>query len=103
MFTEKYVLVKEMLTNRLNTGLQLRVWVEKSIHEVETHWLSGKEKVLGEAVSTEDHAISISWDMKGPITIEFLEKGATVKSAFSCQLLRQNYCYLLNDPGIPPE
>ena len=40
------------------------------------------------------------WDIKGLITIDFLEKGATVKSASYCQLSRQNSPYLFNDP--PP-
>ena len=26
-------------------GLTLRAWVEKTVHGVETYWLSGKEKV----------------------------------------------------------
>ena len=33
--------------NRLNMGLSLQVWVEKTVHGVETHCLSGKEKVPG--------------------------------------------------------
>ena len=35
--------------------------------------------------------------MKGPITIDFFEKDATVNSASTYQLLRQNSPYLLND------
>ena len=38
--------------------------------------------------------------MKGPITIDFFEKGASVNSASYCQLLRQNSPYLLNDLHI---
>ena len=38
------------------------------------------------------------WNMKGPITINFLEKGATVNSASDSHLLMQNSPYLLNDP-----
>ena len=37
-------------------GFLLRVWVIKTIHVVETHWLSGKEKVLGTAVCKEGNA-----------------------------------------------
>ena len=33
--------------------------------------------------------LTVFWDMNGPITIHFLEKGATVNSASYCQLLRQ--------------
>ena len=29
----------------------------------------------------------VFWDMKGPISIDFLEKGAAVNSAMYCQLL----------------
>ena len=57
---ESYVLVKEIFTNRLNMGLLLRVWIKKIVHRVETHWLPGKEKVLGVAVSKETHADSLS-------------------------------------------
>ena len=40
---------------------------------METHWLSGKEKVPGAAVSKGGHADSLL-DMRRPITIDFLEK-----------------------------
>ena len=32
-------------------GLPLRVYVEKTHFEMETYWLSGKEKVLGATIS----------------------------------------------------
>ena len=44
-----------MLTNGLNMGLSLQSWFEKTVHGVETNWLSGKEKVPGTAVSKEDN------------------------------------------------
>ena len=37
---EKHVLVKQMFTNELNMGLPLWARIEKSVHGVETHWLS---------------------------------------------------------------
>ena len=43
-----------------------------------------------------DHAVF--WDMKGPITIDFLAKSPTVNSISYCQLLKKNSPYLLNDP-----
>ena len=43
---------------------------------------------------------TVFWNMIGPITIDFLEKGATVNNISYCQLLRQNSPYLLNDPCI---
>ena len=44
---------------------------------METHWLSGKEKVPGVMVSKEGHADSVL-EYKWSITIDFLEKGTTV-------------------------
>ena len=38
--------------------------------------------------------------MKGPITIDVLEKGATVNSTSYCQLDKQNLPYLLNNPSL---
>ena len=43
--------------------------------------------------------LTVFWDMKRPITIDFLEKGATVNSASYCQL-KQYSPYLLNDSCI---
>ena len=42
---------QKMLTNGLNLGLLLQAWVEKIVYGAEMHWLSGKEKVLGVAIS----------------------------------------------------
>ena len=67
--------------------LQLRIWVENKVHEKEAHWLSGKEKVPGVAVNKEGHAACF-WDMKGPMTIDFLERGTTVNIASYCNFLR---------------
>ena len=39
-------------------------------------------------------------DMKGPITIDFIQKGSIVYSFTYFQLLRQNLPYLLKDPPI---
>ena len=41
--------------------------------------------------------LTIFWDMKGPIIIDFFEKGATVNSAFYRQFFRQSLLYLLHD------
>ena len=41
--------------------------------------------------------LTVFWNMKEPITIDFREKAATVNSTSYCQLLRQNSPYLLND------
>ena len=50
---------------------------------MEVHWLSSKEKVLGIAIqqSVKKVMLTVFLDMKGPIPIDFLEKGATVNNA----------------------
>ena len=55
MCMENYVLVKKRFITELNMALLL--WA--SLHRVETHWLSGKEKVPGAAVRKEGHADSL--------------------------------------------
>ena len=45
------------------------------------------------------HADSLL-DIKGPIIIDFLEKGTTVNSANNTQFFRQDSTYLLNDLHI---
>ena len=59
--------------NWLNMSLVLWAWVE-------THWLSGQEKVLSAAVSKGGHAV----------TIDLLELGATVNDTYYYQLFWQN-------------
>ena len=44
--------------------------------------------------------LTLFYDMKGPITIDFFEKGAAVNSTSYSALFRQNPPYLLNDPRI---
>ena len=57
------------------------------IHGIEILWHSGKEKVLGTVVNKEGHADAVLWDMKGPITIDFFEKGATIDDLGSIYLI----------------
>ena len=52
-------LVKKMFTNALNMILSIQAWVKQTVHGVEIHWLSSKEKVLCPAVSLEGHAKSL--------------------------------------------
>ena len=47
MCVEKHALVKETFTNGLNMDLSVQV----RVHEMETQWLSGKEKVPGAGAS----------------------------------------------------
>ena len=56
---EKHVLVKKIFANGLYVGLARQAWVGKTVHRVERHWLSGKEKVPGAVVSKEGHADSL--------------------------------------------
>ena len=93
--TEKHVLVKKMCTNVLNMGLPLQTWVEKTVHGVEAHWPSCKEKVLGAAVSKK--CLAGTW--KDLSLLISLKKGATINSISYCQLW-QNSPYLLNDLHI---
>ena len=69
MYTEK------MFTNKRNMGLPLQAWVEKTIHRMETHSLSGKEKISSAVVSKEGHANKTF--MKGSMTFDFLENMAS--------------------------
>ena len=50
---------QKIFTNGLNMVWSLWAWVEKQVHGVETHWLSGKEKFLDAVVSKEDHADNV--------------------------------------------
>ena len=38
---------QKMFTNGLNVGLPLQAWVKKTVHGVETWWLSSKEDIPG--------------------------------------------------------
>ena len=42
--------------------------------------------------------LTFFWNMKGLVTIDFLEKGPTVNSASYFQLFMQNSPYSMNDP-----
>ncbi|XP_050925028.1 histone-lysine N-methyltransferase SETMAR [Lates calcarifer] len=46
-------------------------------------------KLFKEGRSSGKVMLTVFWDMQGPITISFLEKGSTVNSANYCELLRQ--------------
>ena len=59
MCTDKQVIIKKMFTNGLNMDLLIQAWVEKIVHWIETHWLSGKEKVQGTVVSKEGDTDSL--------------------------------------------
>ena len=50
--------------------------------------------------SVKNLMLTVFCDIKGPIRIDFLEKGAAVNSASYCQLLWQNSSYLFNDSHL---
>ena len=90
---------QKMFINSLNMSLPLRFWVEKTVHGMRAHWLSGNEKVPGSAVRKKV-MLTVLLGHERPITNNFLEKDVTITSAFYCQPLKQNSPYLLNDSCI---
>ena len=38
--------------------LPLQAWGKKTVNGLETHWLASQQKILGAAISKEDHADS---------------------------------------------
>ena len=65
--------------------------VEKSVQD------SPVNKQFRLQQSVKKAMLTVFWDMKRLISIDFLEKSATVNCVFYCQLCRQNLSYLLND------
>ena len=91
---------KEIKTfiNKPNMGTR----VEKTVHELDTRWLSNKEKVLGTTACKEWHVDSLL-GLEGKHYLISLKKGTTLNSPSYCQLLGQDSPYLLNDSYIPKE
>ena len=58
-------------------GLLLQTCVKKTVHRIETYWLSNKEKVPGAAVCK----------LLTVFIIDFLEKSVTLNSGCYCQLI----------------
>ena len=54
----------KMFTNEQNILLPLGARVKKTVHEVETHWLSGKKQVQETVIIKEDHADILLWHKK---------------------------------------
>ena len=95
MCMEEHILIKRVLMNGLNMGLPLWSWVEKIVHGLETHWLSGKEKVPS-ITSKEGHSDSL-------LGHERIHHYWFLWKRYNCkqfQLLKQNSPYLLNGPCI---
>ena len=98
MCMEKHVLVKRFFTNGLNIGLPLWAWAKKIIYGVETHSLVKKKFRVPQSVIKVK--LTVFWNTKVFIAIDFLEKVTTVTNASYYQWLRQNSLYLLNVPHI---
>ena len=61
------------------------------------HTDSSVNKMFRAQLSVTKIMLTILWDRKRSIIVDFLEKVATVNSASYCKHLRQNLAYLLND------
>ena len=81
-----------MFSNRLNLWLPEWTCIEKTVHKVETHWLTRKYKKIKVQWSVKKVMLIALWDMKGAITIDFLKK--------TVQLFKQDSLNLLNDSHI---
>ena len=79
MCTEKQILVKNVYKWTKN-GFAIANLVVKTAQIVKTHLLSDKEKV-------KKVMLTVFWDIKGPVMIDFLEKGAIVNGDSYCQLI----------------
>ena len=66
IYSRMYNVVKKLFMNWLNIGLLQWDWVKKTVHGVETHWLSSIEKIPGLLVSKEGHADNLLETWKGP-------------------------------------
>ena len=64
---------QKMFNNELNMDLTLWTIIKKTVHWVETHWLSDKKKFCIQ-LSVKKDMLTSFWDTKGPIIIYFLEK-----------------------------
>ena len=77
MYTEKDVFAKKYVNKWGKHGSPLRAWVVKIVYKVKPHWPSGKQKVLDATVCKDGRTDSL---LKRPITIDYLEKDASLKS-----------------------
>ena len=87
---KKNVLANKLFANGLSLDFPQRAQVEKTVHGMEAYWLSGEIKNnnnLGGAFSKEGHADIFFWRWTDPSRLIYLQKKATAKSAFYCQLL----------------
>ena len=64
---------------------------------MKTQWV---KKMFQVQWSLKKVMLTVFWDMKTSMTIDFLEKGKTLNSVSYCQVVRKYFAYLLNDPHI---
>ena len=95
MYTEKPVLIKKCL----QIGLLLEPESKRQSLEWK-HIDSPAKKKFRIQHSVKKVMLTVFCDMKGTITIDFLEKDTTVNSTSYCQLLRQKSPYSPNDIRI---
>ena len=96
VYVEAYI-SQQNIWKWVKHGFSTRVWVERIVHAVEKHWLTGKENVPRASFSLKVLLIYF-WVMKWLIIIDFLEKGATINSIFSCKHLREKFTFVIAWP-----
>ena len=74
-------LAKKNLTNQLNTDLLRQELIEKTINGIEKQ-IFFQEKKFRIQWSEKKIMLTMFWDMKGSMTIDFLEKGGNSKLYF---------------------
>ena len=79
MYMEKHVLRQSMEWKHTDSPVKEKFWAQWSLERVK---------------------LTVFWDMKGPMIIDFLENGETINSGSYNQHLKQNSHYLLNDTYI---
>ena len=92
-----FVTKKKNVTKVQNQDL-LRGGNQKTIHVVVTNNFPAKNMRAQRSVNKV--ILTRFRDMKGRISVDFLEKAGTVKSSYNYQLLRLNSPHLLNDPHL---
>ena len=68
-----------------NMGLPLHIWVENTLHVVDTD--SSVKKKFWAQQSVKKVMLTVFWNIKGPYATDFFEKGTTVNSAYYCFLI----------------
>ena len=87
-------LSQKIFSNHLNMGLP-QARVKKQSIELKHINSPGKEKFLAQ-LSIKKVMLTIFWDIKGPLIIDFIEKVVIVNRAYFGKHFGQNSPYLLN-------